>query len=271
MPVNAGRVDAIKVKINRGRKHIADASDFIDLYLSRNPFSVSTRRDPQTHRLIYFVNNVDQPDPQLAGIVGDALHNLRSSLDHIAYRLVENGTGMPPSRHIYFPIFDDRTNYNSHGHRQVRGASPNAVQAIDAIRPYREGNSRLWQLHKLNIVDKHRLLLMGGAVFDSVNISPTIQQAMHQAFSHNADLQARFSAMPMPDLFLRPADNLFPLMAGAELYIDAPDAEPHPHTTFRFTVSAGNAEILHGEPILQALTEMANEVDAVLNQLASHL
>lgn len=271
MPVNAGRVDAIKVKIDRGRKHIADASGFIDSYLSRNPFSVSTRRDPQTRRLIYFVNNVDQPDPQLAEIVGDALHNLRSSLDHIAYRLVENGSGQPPSRRIYFPIFDDRTNYESDGHRQVRGASPNAVQVIDAIRPYREGNSRLWQLHRLNIVDKHRLLLMGGAVFDSVNISPTIQRAMHQAFIHNADLQARFNSMPMPDLFLHPADNLFPLMAGAELYIDAPDAEPHPHTTFRFTVSVGDAEILHGEPIVPALTEMANAVEAVLNQLASHI
>lgn len=77
--------------------------------------------------------------------------------------------------------------------------------------------------------------------------------------------------MPMPDLLLRPADNLFPLMVGAELYIDAPDAEPHPHTTFRFTVSVGDAEILHGEPIVPALTEMTNAVEAVLNQLASHL
>jgi hypothetical protein len=45
-----------------------------------------------------------QPTPiRLTAILGDVIHNLRSSLDHLAFQLVWVGTGAQPSN-IYFPI-----------------------------------------------------------------------------------------------------------------------------------------------------------------------
>src|SRR5438132_5583994 len=42
--------------------------------------------------------------------------------------------------------------------------------AIDALRPYKGGNDVLWQLHELNNVDKHRLILTVGSALRSTDL-----------------------------------------------------------------------------------------------------
>lgn len=270
MPTDA-TLKNIRVKIDRARQHIESASSFIKSYLDTRPFGIATRRDENTRRLVYFVDNVQEPDTHLSGIVGDALHNLRSCLDHMAYQLVFNGTGLKPSRRVYFPICDDQAKYETDGHRQIEGAKPDAIAVIDTIRPYKAGNERLWQLHRLNNVDKHRLLLMVGSAFQGVNIAEVLRRGMQETLSGEKRVAEMFGAIKMPDLFLKPADNLFPLRPGVDLFIDAPDAEPSTRVTFRFEVSFGEPEVMNGESIVPTLNEMASVVDQVLNQLAPHL
>jgi hypothetical protein len=95
--------------------------------LDKQPFTVSYKRNPATRQLIYYVSAVQEPDPELSGIVGDALHNLRSALDHIAYQLVMIGTGQTPSRRVYFPIWDSQAKYESEGRRQIEGSRAEAI------------------------------------------------------------------------------------------------------------------------------------------------
>jgi hypothetical protein len=45
-----------------------------------------------------------------------------------------------------------------------------AVAAIDALKPYKGGNDVLWQLHELNNVDKHRLILTVGSAVRSTDL-----------------------------------------------------------------------------------------------------
>lgn len=268
---NTDRVNNIRVKIERARKYVDEADTFIRSYLDKKPFTVSYKRDPKTRRLIYFVSSIQEPDPQLSGIVGDALHNLRSALDHIAYQLVLIGTGQLPSRRVYFPIWDDQAKYESEGRRQIDGAKPEAVKAVDIVKPYKGGNDRLWQLHKLNNVDKHRLLLMVGSAFHGANISHVLERGMQEMLRSDERLREKFGTVTIPDLFMRPADNLFPLRPGAELFIDGPDAEPTNKATFRFEVSFGEAQVVNGEPIVPTLNEMVDKVEDVLNQLSPHI
>lgn len=139
MSTSGTRIDNIRVKIQRARKYVDEAATFIESYLDKKPFVVSYKRDPNTRRLVYFVSSVQEPDPQLSGMVGDALHNLRSALDHIAYQLVLIGTGKAPSRRVYFPIWDSQAKYEAEGRSQIDGARPEAVTAVDAIKPYKGG------------------------------------------------------------------------------------------------------------------------------------
>ena len=40
---------------------------------------------------------------------------------------------------------------------------------VDALKPFRGGNDTLWQLAQLSNIEKHRLLLTVGTVYDSVD------------------------------------------------------------------------------------------------------
>jgi hypothetical protein len=83
--------------------------------------------------------------------------NLRSGLDHLAYALFmvgPRGTSGSPAKHVYFPISDDSTKYVAESRGKVKGMRRDAIDAINAVKPYKGGNDTLWVLHKLNNVDK---------------------------------------------------------------------------------------------------------------------
>jgi len=95
---------------------------------------------------------------------GDVIHNLRSALDHLAWELAKWKTGQPVKpRYCCFPIGRDFDNYKViRNGGAVAGMSSEAKKAINDLRPYKDGNEPLWRIHHLDIVDKHRHLLVAG-------------------------------------------------------------------------------------------------------------
>jgi hypothetical protein len=95
-------------------------------------------------------------------MVGDILHNLRSGLDHLAWKLVEVSGGTPDNR-TEFPIFKDKAAWESASRKKkVKGMHRAIVAEIDSMQPYHleDGAHRtlLWILQNLNNRDKHRLI-----------------------------------------------------------------------------------------------------------------
>lgn len=98
-------------------------------------------------------------------IAGDVIHNLRASLDHLAQQLaaVYTPTISPEElKYVAFPIAETFAKYTKYKPKQVKGIHPDAIKAIDALKPYGDGDgelsSSLWRLHHLDIIDKHRTL-----------------------------------------------------------------------------------------------------------------
>src|SRR5205823_12088781 len=180
-------------------------------------------------KLIYYLASVEQPGDGIATTVGDVLQNLMSALDHLAYQLVCVGMGSDgPFDHVYFPITDSVAEYEAQKRHKVRGMRPDAIRAIDAIKPYKGGNDILWRLYKLNNVDKHRLVIAVGSAFRSVNLGAHMQQMMQKTVADKG------ITLPVLDLYVKPADRLFPLKVGDQLFIDAPDAEVNDKVQFVF-------------------------------------
>jgi hypothetical protein len=98
--------------------------------------------------------------PQIPLVIGDALHNLRSALDHMAYEIVaDTGT---PSDHLYFPFKKGRqelVDALKHGEIETAAGSTIIDLIVDTVRPYKGGNDALYSLHALDIVDKHHLVV----------------------------------------------------------------------------------------------------------------
>jgi hypothetical protein len=151
---------------------------------------------------------------------------------------------------------------------QIKGMHEDAIKAIDALKPYQGGNDTLWRLHKLNNVDKHRLLVTVGSQVRSMDLGAHISRLTQQAFPDL--MQQAFPDQPIPLLsaFFRPADPQFPLETGDELFTDAPDAEPDEHIQFRFEVALSEPQVLEGEPVLEALHQMVDLVDNLLPAFA---
>jgi len=133
------RLELISVKVDRAKEHFASLEAAVRTYLHSTPYTVEIKRAPDTRRLIYFVANVRPTPSKFSALLGDAIHNLRSALDHLAYQLVWVGSGKQPSNHVYFPIADDQQKYIEQRRRQLKGATPIVTAAIDALTPYKGG------------------------------------------------------------------------------------------------------------------------------------
>jgi hypothetical protein len=72
---------------------------------------------------------------------------------------------------IKFPIAYNSQTYESKKPRCVEGATREAIVAIDMLKPYADGNPALWLLYKLDILDKHTLILAVGSDFIMDGIS----------------------------------------------------------------------------------------------------
>lgn len=264
------RLELIAVKLDRAKEHLVTLSTDVHAYLDSKPYAVEAKRAPDTGRLIYFVAGVRPTPLRIPAVLGDAIHNLRSALDHLAYQLVWVGSGRKPSSHVYFPIADDRVKYIEQRRRQIKGAAPAAIATLDGLMPYKGGSDALWRLHKLNIVDKHRVLLTAGSAFQSVNIGAHISREMQMQIA-SSPMAEKLSGLPTLDLFLRPADRMFPLKVGDELFIDGPDAEVNDKIEFRFEVAFGEQSIVFGDPIIESLASMVQLVEEVLPKFEPHL
>jgi hypothetical protein len=233
-----------------------------------NPYIVGTKLDPETRQPIYETVNVRETPITIAVITGDVVQNLRSALDHLAYHLVWVGIGRQPTgreaRDISFPIIDTEspTEYETARERKVMGMRKDAIEAIDALKPYKGGDDLLWPLHKLNNIDKHRMLITVGSAYRSANLTPLIERNINIEALWPTDDNPVFP--DLPDLFYRVVDRRFPLKAGYELWRGAPDEQVNQKMKFIFEVAFGESGIIEGKPLLETLQQMTELVDNII-------
>jgi hypothetical protein len=119
---------------------------------------------------------VREPCPDMWGVlIGEILHNFRSSLDHLVWELVILETGKPPqptkagtTPKTGFPVFQYFQGYKSDRGEPLllRGVGSSAKALIESLQPFSTGegvNSPLWHMKELNDFDKHRTLHLTGA------------------------------------------------------------------------------------------------------------
>jgi hypothetical protein len=260
------RISDVRHKIERAKKHIRDLDSAIGAFLNSSPYEIATKQDPQTRRPIHYLAKVADVPAEISLIAGDAIHNLRSSLDHLAHGLVL-ANGQTPGKNTYFPICENVNKYNSPDTlAKKNGMSTAAQNLIDATKPYQGGSDDFWILHKLDNIDKHRLILAIGSGFRSVDIGGFMVRKM--AKDKGIDIS---HVAPLMGTFFRPADSLYPLEAGVELFVGPPDSESDKDLQFRFEIAIGEPQIIRGKSLLETIQKLAHLVDGVAGQFESLL
>jgi hypothetical protein len=190
-------------------------------------------------------------------LVGDALHNLRSSLDHLAQQFYFVGSSTDVvSPDISFPIFEDAARYNPGIGGKVKGMRQDAIDFIGATKPYRGGNDALWRIHKLNVIDKHRLVLAvhGAPLGTRVDVMDLIRRG--KANPDGGPVSMNFQMR-----FFNPK---CPLKVGDELF--ATVGEPDKNMGFAFLIALHEPPIVDAQSPLLVLAELANTVDGILSR-----
>jgi hypothetical protein len=268
MSPDPARLRHVSLKVERAKAHAAQLADAVRQFFETNPYAVGTKHHPETRKLIYFVAAVRAAPDDLSLLAGDAIQNLSTALDHLAYQVVCKDTGdAPPNpRGIYFPIADDYDSYEASKTKKLRGAKTATLERFDMLKPYRGGNDNLWQLARLNNIEKHRLLFTVGSQAAGIHLGQLMSGLLPKDFAPEMA-----SAMQSMNLFLNPADRGFPLQPGFELYIGQADEVPNPKQEFRFELVLNEPGVAEGTNLLDTVNALTTEVERVVQELAPFL
>jgi hypothetical protein len=275
------RIQSIRFKIKRAEKHLGDLFGALRAFKESRPYKVRAERDPQSRQPIYYIDSVEPLPVLIAAIIGDTIQNTRSAWDHLAWHLVEVGCAAQgitltatERKQIGFPIIDtdSAANYEASRNRKVKGMRNDAINKIDALKPYKGGNDTLWQLNQLNNIDKHRFLLTAGLSLRAISAKSVLPQGIIRIFA-GSDGRPTSEYISERNLLLIPKKPIFPLEKNTKLFVDVPDAEIdlEDDQKFRFDVAFSEPGIVEGKAVYPTLVEFINLVNATVPRFKDDL
>lgn len=252
----------VLAKLDWAKQHIDKLKAALRRFHDANPVSTFTKTDPKSGYLSYYVRDIPAVPAEIQLILGDVLYSLRGALDYLACGLVPVVT--PDTK---FPVAHSAKIYKSTLDRVVPAIGKDALKVLDSIHPYQGGDLLLWQLHKLNIIDKHRLLLTVCVVNPMRTLRPGEELSATSSIPERLLLEPREG---FPNII---AENVFspiPLKAGDKL-LAVPPAESEQEVGFYFAVGIHEPGIAEGTPLVMLVEFLYRRVEGVVGKLSPFL
>lgn len=199
--VSASEFVSPKLKLKRARVHLASLAaltvsvpdDYYRVCVERLPDALGNlMSDASTHPYGFFYVPQTRISDEVSLILGDVVHNLRSSLDHLATNVVRC---REPEAKDYFPIpipapekrdrdVVDKLEIGLPGFRSFWEAECDSV---------RRGGDTFWAIGKLDNDDKHNLIIpsVAGVDLTGFNVILGGVRIDNPTFGSNADFKRR--------------------------------------------------------------------------------
>jgi hypothetical protein len=232
MPIDAPLFDAPTRKLQWGRHRTSEFRWLLQQYEHSNPVK---QKHTETEII---VEREKSPPDELALVLGDAIHNLRATLDLLAADLVRRNGGSVKG--VYFPFAASASQLDEQIHsKKFHRAGMVAMQQLRRLAPYRGGNEVLRGLHDLDVMDKHQLIIPAFQGFRIVNFllkGPSGEMA--------GDIGG-------------PGDGIS---------ISATRDDTLTWDSLEFTVAFGEGvpSVFYGQPVINTLENLANLVEQVV-------
>jgi len=146
-----------KLKVQRANSHIADLEAKVAKFFSRYPYAVRQELNFETEGFGFYVKQHRAIPRELALIVGDAIHNLRTALDYLVSAVAAARGKTINDTH--FPFVRASDDLEERLKKDVRKAGPVVMQIVRDLKPYPGGDETLRAIHNLDLIDKHRLVV----------------------------------------------------------------------------------------------------------------
>ena len=154
------------MKLAWAKGHLQLLDIEIGKFANSNPYTLMREDDLEHQRHVLRLNLLNVPAP-ICLIAGDAIYNMRASLDQLIWSLARL-TGIP--KRTAFPIVDGpvlTTSKLKTFNERLVGVPMGAICEIDALQPYHRGAAYrthpLWRLDEICNLDKHRRIPANGS------------------------------------------------------------------------------------------------------------
>ena len=240
-------------KYDQAEKHVHKLNTILREWRDIDTMKPIPKTNLRTGDVSYHLACVPVIPSSVPLIVGDILHSLRGSLDYVACGLIEVVT-----RDAKFPIAHSAEAYISMLERVVPGIWQDALKTLNSIKPYQGGNALLWMLHKLNIIDKHRLLLAVCIVNSARVLAPDERTAQKSRGPEAIPFNHATSSVAF--VFEKCQTMPVPLDAG-KAFITLSAAEAKKNVGFYFAVSINEPSISERLPLKMLLDATLGKLD----------
>lgn len=239
------QIAGLREKLKRANESIQNLNTEIVAFQKERPKGgFSKDKQKASAQLVEFNRNREVP-VRFGVIAGEIIHHLRSTLEHIAWALSSDSYRNSSPRAIGFPIFTEKPSKNkiSTYSGQVKGIlSAGALSLIEELQPYNAANPAddpLSIINELDREDKHHTLLLVGA---SWHMGLTIPLRLFTWTVIRDDID--------PKIFEpRATDNL--------------------KLEFSFYVVFAQFGQRKDQPVIPALTELADKIGAIVERFAA--
>jgi hypothetical protein len=164
-----------RLKLRRAREHLKVLGDELAAFYAGEPYRIIHQPNADGSEHVFRTQVLKEPPPLLSAIIGDALQNMRSVLEHLAWGLAFRDKGSKPSRSTSFPIYRSEYDFwaiskktgtystRSGAHKIAEITDVRVRAAIQQLQPYKSGHDELYLLNELARVDRHQSLpVIGG-------------------------------------------------------------------------------------------------------------
>lgn len=153
-------MDSASLKIQRAEQHIAELNEIL---LKQKPYTYVLEINLNTKQKATCAKRNKAITDSIVIIIGDVIHNLRSSLDHAYWAATEAfAKTAQEKRRIQFPILKSGKDFFEKTIPNLpNDISKSFISSLIELKPFRGpgGNKLLCAIHDLDITDKHKILI----------------------------------------------------------------------------------------------------------------
>lgn len=245
--------DGSKLKVKRANSHIKALSEWdANFFVREKSYFVEEVPNPDGLTKTRVVRVRNQIPADTSCLIGDAVHNLRASLDLLACDLVRLNNASADN--VYFPFCRNASELeNMIQRRNMHRAAPDIVDLVRAMKPYKDGNPMLRGIHDLDITDKHHSLI------------PVASAALQ------ASLILSFTGGPLAHMRSKDDCYVQNVSDGTVLDTNMPvDFQTFEHDPI-FQLAFAPGDPFEGEPISGTLEKLAKLSAGVIQTFETHL
>lgn len=261
MALSTSPLTDARLKIQRANHHVHDIEREILAFVSSEPYLVIGEIESKTGDEVYRAK-IRKEIPSMWGvIIGDAIHNMRAALDIVATAIVVANSGNGDN--VYFPFGNTPQHFETQLAEKVKGAPQVAIDLIRRFKPYKGGNMPLWQIHRLDRLNKHQLIIPVGAAHRA--IIPDILGTATAVPGDPREKILKEAAALKTDVLSN--DRQYPMKDGTEVYRIPANArgDIKGNIFCTFDVAFGEGQIVEGQAVMPTLIQFGQLVEEIIN------